>query len=302
MVHAVQTVLVTGLSGFLGKALDTERPDRGLLIGTRRPRKEFSPVQRTGSWIDCDLEDIESVERCIASTTPTVVIHAAGEANVDNAQASPSGAIASNVVSTINLAQACASRGIHLIFVSSNAVFSGNEAPYDEMADPNPVNHYGLIKLTAERAALHLNPKTTIVRPILMYGWNDPTGRSNPVLTTINKLRAGEPIKMVDDVYENPLYGRECAKAIWAIARDGKVGTYHVAGSTTVHRYDLALQTARVFELDENLITRVQSDAFPSIAPRPKNTSFITDRMQRELGIEPLSLEHGLRLMREHEA
>lgn len=297
-----RSILITGLSGFLGRALTAARPAEDHIVGTTRSFKNTTLVEQIASWRECNLEDRQAVDDCIRGVKPTVVIHAAGEANVDNAQASPSGAIASNVVSTINLAQACASRGIHLIFVSSNAVFSGNEAPYDEMADPNPVNHYGLIKLTAERAALHLNPKTTIVRPILMYGWNDPTGRSNPVLTTINKLRAGEPIKMVDDVYENPLYGRECAKAIWAIARDGKVGTYHVAGSTTVHRYDLALQTARVFELDENLITRVQSDAFPSIAPRPKNTSFITDRMQRELGIEPLSLEHGLRLMREHEA
>ena len=294
-------VLITGLSGFLGRALEQERPSDWSVTGSTRSITAISVLRSEATWLECDLENADSVERCVARAAPSVIVHAAGEANVDNAQSVPSRAIASNVVSSVNLAEACRRNGIHLIYVSSNAVFSGNEAPYDEAAEPNPVNHYGLIKLTGERVALHINPQTTIVRPILMYGWNHALGRSNPVLTTIRKLRAGEPIKMVDDVFENPLYGRECAKAIWKVAMDGLLGTYHIAGGTTVHRYDLAVQTARTFGLDERLISRVQSREFPSIAPRPANTVFNTARMESELSLAPISLIDGLNLMKCHE-
>ena len=294
-------VLITGLSGFLGLALAQEAPASAEVVGVTRSFASNPPSDRATNWIECDLEDAADAERCLEAASPDVVIHAAGEANVDNVQQTPLTGINSNAIATMNLAAACAKRGVHLIYISSNAVFSGEEAPYAEDSLASPVNHYGLVKLVSERIAVDLNPRTTVVRPILMYGWNDEGGRSNPVLMTITRLRSGEPVKMVDDVSENPLYVRQCAAAIWNIVADGQLGTFHLAGGTAVNRYELALAVAREFALDEALISAVHSDAFPTIARRPANTTFATSRMADVLGVEPLTLDAGLSAMHSHE-
>ena len=71
-----------------------------------------------------------------------------------------------------------------------------------------------------------------------------------------------------------------------------------MAGGEIVNRYEFALKVAQAFELDVSLIHAVDSTFFPSIAARPKNTSFDSRRMESEPGIRPLSVEQGLRHMK----
>ncbi len=294
-------VVITGLSGFLGSVLLGGKPVGIEIVGTTRAQSV--PADSHGiTWESIVLDNRDHVSELFARHTPDVVIHAAGEANVDRAQDDPISAVQSNVVTTTHLAQACSQHNCHLVYISSNAVFSGVEAPYAEDAPTRPVNNYGLLKVASEQVTLALNPTTTIVRPILMYGWPTIDGRTNPVHFVIKKLRAGEPVQMVDDVFENPLYVDQCAAAIWNIVNDRQLGVFHLAGATRVNRFELALATAAAFDLDASLISAVGSDAFPTIAPRPADTTFVTNRMEDVLGVAPLSLADGLAAMRSNEA
>jgi dTDP-4-dehydrorhamnose reductase len=65
-----------------------------------------------------------------------------------------------------------------------------------------------------------------------------------------------------------------------------------------VNRYEYALDIADVFGLDKGLIEAVGSSFFPDIAPRPKNTSYVTLKMEEDLAIAPLGLREGLEEMR----
>ena len=91
-----------------------------------------------------------------------------------------------------------------------------------------------------------------------------------------------------------PLSARNCAEAIWAIVAQGKTDIYHVAGADHITLYEFALKTAAVFGLDASLIDPVPSSFFPEIAPRPRDTSFDTSKMEKELGIKPWSVQEGL--------
>ena len=79
-----------------------------------------------------------------------------------------------------------------------------------------------------------------------------------------------------------------------------QTGIFHLAGRDVVSRYALALSIAKTFGLDEGLIHPVDSDFFTHIAPRPKNTSYTTHKMEIELGLTPLSLLEGLIYVRDH--
>ena len=77
------------------------------------------------------------------------------------------------------------------------------------------------------------------------------------------------------------------------------VGVIHLAGGDSVNRYQFGRQLAEIFGLDAGLIESVDSTAFPALARRPKNTTLRTTRMEKELGIAPLTAAQGLCLMRE---
>ena len=74
-------------------------------------------------------------------------------------------------------------------------------------------------------------------------------------------------------------------------------GVMHLAGQTRLNRYELAVTTAKVFRLNPDLIQEVDSSFFPTLAPRPRDTTFRVDRMIERLGMQPLSLNEGLKRM-----
>jgi dTDP-4-dehydrorhamnose reductase len=131
-----------------------------------------------------------------------------------------------------------------------------------------------------------------------MYGWPFSHGRPNPATWIIERLQSGERVNVVTDVQENPLWFYQCAEAIWRTIDWKIAGTIHVAGRDMVNRYEFARLVAQVFGLDETLIHAVDSSYFPALAARPANTSFVTERMEQELELKPLSLEEGLGRMR----
>ena len=244
-----------------------------------------------------DVRSRPALERLFTEYRFDAVVHAAGVASVDYSERHVEESTQSNLDGTRNLAEMCAASGTRLVYISTNAVFDGRNAPYRESDRVNPINAYGRIKLACERLVEATLDRPVIVRPILMYGWPHAFGRSNPVTWVVDALERGETIHVVDDVYENPLCNISAALAIWAILDRDINGIIHLAGRDVINRYELARMVARIFELDESRIRAVPSAFFPHIAPRPRNTSFVTTRMESELGVPPSTLEEGLRLM-----
>ncbi|KFZ17143.1 hypothetical protein V502_04736 [Pseudogymnoascus sp. VKM F-4520 (FW-2644)] len=72
----------------------------------------------------------------------------------DSCDANPDAARALNVAATHSLAELTAKRGVVLIYISTDYVFSGapGEAPYETSATPAPTNLYGTTKLEGEKA------------------------------------------------------------------------------------------------------------------------------------------------------
>jgi dTDP-4-dehydrorhamnose reductase len=225
------------------------------------------------------------------------VVHAAGIASVDASERNVEESTASNLGGTRTVAELCAASGTRMVYVSTNAVFDGDHAPYSESDHTNPINAYGRIKLACERLVQQTVDRAVIVRPILMYGWPHPMGRPNPVTWVVDTLERGESVNVVDDVFENPLYNIDAARAVWRILDRDIAGVIHLAGREVVSRFDFARLVAMVFGLDGSRIRAVSSAFFPNLAPRPRNTSLTTTRMESELGVQRSTLESGLRQM-----
>jgi UDP-glucose 4-epimerase len=163
-------VLVTGASGFVGRALVNDLAAQGHRVraAMRQPADIFarqvevvavSDLARTIEWRPL-LRDMEAV------------VHLAGIAH-----AGPG--IAEDVYDRVNraatagLAAAAAGTGIRrLVFVSSIRAQAGaaSDQVLTETDPPRPTDAYGRSKLAAETAVRASNVPFTILRPVLIYG------------------------------------------------------------------------------------------------------------------------------------
>ncbi|NQY25957.1 MAG: SDR family oxidoreductase [Piscirickettsiaceae bacterium] len=171
-------ILLTGSTGFVGKALTTEllRQEKNIVASVRRHSNELSSkikqvitgeLSPTINWHDA-LNNVD------------VVIHLAARVHVMNDESSDplTEFRRVNTEATLDLARQAAEVGVkRFIFISSikvNGEMTGAEKIF--MANDNfiPTDPYGLSKYEAEQGLLALVKKTgmevVIIRPPLVYG------------------------------------------------------------------------------------------------------------------------------------
>lgn len=194
-----KTFLVTGGSGFLGRALIerlVQLPDCSVVAPVRATSAVLPACVRllpltslngTNDWSEA-LTDVD------------VVVHAAARVHVMKEAASdPLGAFREvNTEATLNLArQAAASGTKRFIFISSIKVNGEGAEPgtvYSADDVPAPIDPYGISKLEAERGLQDLAATTgmevVIIRPVLVYG---PGVKAN-FLSMMRWLYRGVPL------------------------------------------------------------------------------------------------------------
>ncbi|WP_159278405.1 NAD-dependent epimerase/dehydratase family protein [Variovorax boronicumulans] len=184
-------VLITGASGFVGKALvqyliarDHQVVCAGRRTVSMHARAHFVPIANIDAHTDWQsaLQDVE------------VVVHLAGRAHIQRESThDPLRAFREvNVDGTLNLAQQAAMTGVQrFIFVSSIGVLGGQSSrPFTEVDTPAPIEPYAISKWEAEQRLTYLlKPSCTnfvIIRPPMVYGPGAP-GNFNRLVSAIKK-------------------------------------------------------------------------------------------------------------------
>lgn len=290
-------ILITGGTGLLGKAL-MESKNKGDEIFATYVGNYTMEDQPGIKYLKLDILDITRHNRLFKEFNPDVVIHTASIGSPDYAQQHKDLTWAVNVNGTENMVGLCDRFKVRFIYISSNGIYDGNHAPYGEEDSARPINYYGETKLVGEACAKKAKYGHAIVRPILLYGWNSPFERGNIVTTSIGKLRKRETVYAYNDVFCNPLFSNECARAVWAIIQKKLTGAFNIAGADRVSVFELLRRTAKIFGFDEALIHPVQQGYFNELVKRPADTSFQTQKMETILKIMPISLDEGLGRMK----
>ena len=163
-------VLVTGASGFVGRAVVTAfaRDGRDVRAAARRPPQPpfaagIEVVQHPDLAQPFDWAPLlDGIDR---------VVHLAGIAHTGDAAAELYDRV--NRQATAELAVAAARSGVrHFVFVSSVRAQTGPSADHalTERDEPAPTDAYGRSKLAAETAVRASGVPFTILRPALFYG------------------------------------------------------------------------------------------------------------------------------------
>lgn len=292
-------LLITGSNGLLGQKLVARLHAEAevTLIATSRGANKLAALYPTVRFVQLDVTDQAQVAQVLAQEQPTHLIHTAAMTNVDECELNQADCWQQNVVAVENVVTACERHQVHLVHVSTDFIFDGKNGPLTEEAEPGPVNFYGKSKLAAEQAVQRSRGTWAIVRTVLVYGVAHDYGRTNLVLWVRDALRAQKPINVVDDQLRTPTLAEDLAEGCWLAARHNAQGIYHISGQEVLTPYQMALRVAGFFQLDSNLITRVDASTFSQPALRPLRTGFRIDKAQRELGYAPHSLEEGIALV-----
>jgi len=294
-------ILITGANGLLGQklvSLLSSSPGYSI-IATSKSDPRFDTSSNKLVFHKMDIANSADASNLIKTTQPNAVIHTAAITQVDNCELDPQNCYNVNVEGTRNIVNASRETGAFLIHLSTDFIFDGREGPYKETDKPNPISIYGESKLEGEQIVQSSMENYAIVRTVLVYGFLNDTSRSNIILWVSNSLRKGETIRVVTDQLRTPTLAEDLAMGCKLIADSGQKGVFHISGKDPLSPYEMAIQTARSYKLDEKLIYRANSSNFTQPAKRPPKTGFVIDKAKKILGYEPHSFEEGLLLLQD---
>lgn len=171
------TVFITGVTGFIGRALchvmlkngwKVFGSFRGSAVTDLPEAVKLVRIEEIGdhAYLPCDFEGVN------------VIVHLAGRAHIANSNCADQFEVFRkvNVAGTARLASAAAKAKVkRFIYISSIKVNGeGRQSPYSEEDVPDPIDPYGVTKYEAEQVLAAISGETgmetVILRPPLVYG------------------------------------------------------------------------------------------------------------------------------------
>ena len=238
-------------------------------------------------YFDRDLVDFLNPEKVIAlleEKKPRLVINASAYTQVDKAETEKDLAMQINAHTPTQIAQWCASHKVPMIHFSTDYVFNGQgEAPWLENMPTDPVNYYGLTKLTGDLGIQNSGCRHFIFRISWVYA---PWGHNFPK-TILRLAQEREELKIVSDQVGSPTDAREVSYFIKLLLnKDGtdlnlESGVYHLSFKKVMTWFDLANLTIaearqKNIPLKVKQVLPIPSSAFPTPAKRPLNSRMDT--------------------------
>ena len=238
-------ILVTGGAGFIGSHLCEFWLRRGhqiAIIDNLDPfydpalkRANLEEIRSAGcfEFSETDLRDASRLRQVVTEFRPEAVAHLAARAGVRPSLLEPELYVATNVLGTVNLFEACHAAGVRrFIFGSSSSVYGRyNRLPFSE-DDPiaKPLSVYAATKAAGEALAFaywHLHQTSVVVlRIFTVFG-----PRQRPDLA-IRKFAS-----LIEEGKELPIFG------------DGSIQRDYTYVDDVVAAFDRALEVPCGFEI-----------------------------------------------------
>lgn len=251
-------VLVIGANGQLGSELQKTVPANVALTATTRA--------------DIDMGDAHSIRDGLDRVDPQIVINATAYTAVDKAESEQVQADSVNHLGPRALAGECAARGLRLLHVSTDFVFSGDAGkPYAIDAQTGPLGVYGATKLAGEQAVLSSGADVIVLRT----GWVYSSTGGNFVKTMLRLMADREVLTVVEDQIGTPTWAKGLAECAWDLALNSDAyGIHHWSDAGACSWYDFAV-AIKDLGLELGLLSRnlevkpIPASDYPTPAKRP---------------------------------
>lgn len=177
------------------------------------------------------------------------------------------------------------------LFFSSDYVFDGFNGNYDENSQTCPINEYGKQKEEMEKRILDLcQGECLIIRVSKVYGMEPHDGSLIDQIVT--PLIHNQKIQSAYDQIFCPIYLEDVVKAVIALQKNNARGLYHLCGTETWSRLELALAIAKILHISPHCVERISLDDLERPYRLPKKLSMKCEKFLSvtQMELTPLSL------------
>lgn len=254
----------------------------------------FTDINDSEGVSRLDITDKEAVRGMVDGAD--VIVNCAAYTDVNGAEGNEAFAMKVNAEAAGILAEAAREAGALLMHVSTDYVFDGKgNVPYDEDAQPSPVNAYGRTKLEGEKAIAASGCRYMIFRTSWLYS---DVGKN--FYLTMNRLTAEKPeLKVVMDQAGTPTNAYDLAFLICHIIETDmldKTGVYNYSNDGVCSWYDFAREINNMLG-HTCRVEPCRTDEFPSPAQRPQYSVLDKSKVKRTFGVEVPHWRESLQLL-----
>ena len=278
-----KTILITGSNGLLGQKLVYLLKHKYKVVATSLGSCLISN-QSDFIYQSLDITEEKNILQIFEKYKPDFVINTAAMTNVDGCEDDKELCDKINVTAVKYLSRACENFNSHLIHISTDFIFDGENGPYRENDQPNPLSYYGLSKWKSEQV-------------LQQSGTAENLQRNNIVLWGRKALKEGSELNIIDDQFRSPTLAEDLAQACYLVIEKEAIGIYNASGKDIMSIYEMVERMADFYQCDKSQINRISSTTLNQKAKRPTKTGFILDKSIKELGYKPHSFEEGLTLL-----
>ncbi len=292
-------VLITGSNGLLGQKLVNLFTKNNFNVIATSKGNDRNVTNNKYEYYNVNITKFDKVTNLIKKIKPDFIIHTAAMTNVDSCELRRFECKQINLDAVINIATICKELNIHLIHISTDFVFNGETGYYKETDKTDPVNYYGVTKLKSEQHLINSTIDYTILRTIILYGITENSSRSNIVLWVKKSLEANKTINVVTDQYRMPTYVDDLAQACLLAVNKKAKGIFHISSNQLLSIYEIAIEVAKAYHLNVDLIKPILTEKLNQKAVRPKKTGFIIDKAVKELGFKSVNFTERLQIFKQ---
>ncbi len=281
-------LLITGIAGVAGfNALHYfQAKYPGRVVGIRQKDK----WNLTGPGIvGCDAEDREAVARLFDRYGFRSVLDCAGNCALKPCELRPKMAWTVNVEGVRSLLEQTTRRGVRLVHLSIDLVFSGDgRGGYFEDDPTDPVTVYGKTMVAGEEAIGEADPGACILRISLPMGVSF-SGHAGAIDWIASRFKQSKPATLYFDEIRTPTYTDCLNEVCEAMLGGNSSGVFHAGGPRRLSLYQIAQIVNWAGGYDPDLLMgcpRIEAGPMP---PRAGNVTMDSRKLAGVLGGEPFA-------------
>ena len=279
-------MLITGVAGVAGyNALD--------YFCQRYPGQVFG-IRQADNWplsaphiLPCNAEDPDGLRRLFDQHEFRSVLNCAGNCALKSCELDPPLAWRTNVEGLRNLLTIVDDRGVRLVHLSIDLVFSGTgNGGHMELDLTDPVTEYGQSMAAAERLVMMADPRACILRISLPMGvsFNGHAGAIDWIQSRFKKSR---PATLYYDEVRTPTY-TDCMNRLFERVLAGSLtGLFHAGGPRRLSLFEIAQIINRVGGYDPRHLQGCQRIEAGPMPPRAGDVTLDSTRLAEAIGFPP---------------
>lgn len=279
-------LLITGIAGVAGYNALAYFQDRypGQVVGIRQ--RDNWRLDGPGI-VACNAEDRAGLAELFDRHRFAAVLDCAGNCALKACELDPTMAWRINVEGAGNIVELCAERGVRLVHLSIDLVYSGTRGGNHVEDDPtDPVTVYGQTMVAAEGLIAERMPTACMLRISLPMGVSF-NGHAGAIDWIQSRFKKSKPATLYFDEIRTPTY-TDCLSPLCETVLAGDLsGLYHAGGPRRLSLYQIAQIINRVGGYDPNHLMGCPRHAAGPIPPRAGDVSMDSSRLSQALGYEP---------------